>query len=227
MDGMRVHKDSMRSLRMWRRSILGVMIAMLSGCSFAQAPCSARTPEQALPPGWITTANAIASPSSTDFYRLTRIVVDPELHRRWALVANCTHPERPLEIVALYTENTVVPTLAAESFASLPPLHAVSQPGVQAAVVRRPAISAAPKVPPPPAAVLANPSTPDPSTMVPVIRAGDLVRLWSSDANVRLEMQVVSLEYGRVGQIIHVRRMGQTALLAGVVVGKDSAELIP
>ena len=63
--------------------------------------------------------------------------------------------------------------------------------------------------------------------MVPVIRAGDLVRLWSSDANVRLEMQVVSVEYGRVGQIIHVRRMGQTALLAGVVVGKDSAELIP
>lgn len=63
--------------------------------------------------------------------------------------------------------------------------------------------------------------------MVPVIRAGDLVRLWSSDGNVRLEMAVVSLEYGRVGQVIHVRRMGQTTLLAGVVVGKNSAELIP
>jgi hypothetical protein len=40
-------------------------------------------------------------------------------------------------------------------------------------------------------------------------------------------MAVVSLEYGRVGQVIHVRRMGQTTLLAGVVVGKNSAELIP
>jgi flagella basal body P-ring formation protein FlgA len=62
--------------------------------------------------------------------------------------------------------------------------------------------------------------------MVPVIHAGDLVRLWSSDSNVRLEMAVVSLEYGRLGQVIHVRRIGQITLLAAVVVGKDSAELI-
>jgi flagella basal body P-ring formation protein FlgA len=62
--------------------------------------------------------------------------------------------------------------------------------------------------------------------MVPVIHAGDLVRLWNSDSNVRLEMAVVSLEYGRLGQVIHVRRVGQTTLLAAVVVGKDSAELI-
>ena len=227
MDGMHFHKDSMRSLMMWRNSILGVMVAMLSGCSFAQAPCSARTPEQALPTGQIAATNAIPAPSSADFYRLTRIVVDPELHRRWALVANCTHPERPLEIVALPAGHMFVSTQAAESFPSAPPLHAVSQPGVQTAVVRRPAISAVPNVPTQTAAVLAKPSTPDPSATTPVIRAGDLVRLWSSDANVRLEMQVVSLEYGRVGQIIHVRRMGQTALLAGVVVGKDSAELIP
>jgi flagella basal body P-ring formation protein FlgA len=63
--------------------------------------------------------------------------------------------------------------------------------------------------------------------MVPMIHAGDLVRLWSSDSNVRLEMAVVSLEYGHLGQVIHVRRVGQTTLLAAVVVGKDSAELIP
>jgi flagella basal body P-ring formation protein FlgA len=63
--------------------------------------------------------------------------------------------------------------------------------------------------------------------MAPLVRAGDRVHLWSFDANVRLEMEVVALEYGRVGQVIHLRRSGQNTLIAGVVVGKDSVELMP
>jgi len=39
----------------------------------------------------------------------------------------------------------------------------------------------------------------------------------------RLENDVV----GRAGQVIRLRRVGQGTLLAGVVVGKDSAELMP
>ncbi|MGB8480615.1 MAG: flagella basal body P-ring formation protein FlgA [Acidobacteriaceae bacterium] len=212
---------------MWRRPILGVAVAMVSGCGFAQIACSAHTPQQALPSGWVAAAHESASSSSASFYRVAQIVIDPELHRRWALIANCTHPERPLEIVALSTGHTVHPTLTAESVPSAPPTPGVTEGRVQTEVVRRPAISSPPRAPVPTAVIVAKTSTPDPSTMLPVIRAGDLVRLWSSDGNVRLEMAVVSLEYGRVGQIIHVRRMGQTALLAGVVVGKDSAELIP
>lgn len=213
---------------MWlRSSILGVLVAMVAGCSLAQSACSARTPEQTLPSGWVVETIAPASDSSANFYRLARIVVDPELHRRWALIANCTHPERPLEIVALSTGHTIVPTLASELLPSAPPTPKVAQRPARTEVVRGHSISSPQWLPAPTAAVLARISTPDPSAMAPVIRAGDLVRLWSSDANVRLEMQVVSLEYGRIGQIIHVRRMGQTALLAGVVVGKDSAELIP
>lgn len=208
----------------WRRAILGVVIAIVSSCSFAQTACSARTPEQALPSGWIVATERSASLSSTSFYRLAQIVVDPELHRRWALIANCTHPERPLQIVALAQGHTIVPTPTTTLNLATVAVSRRAPHSVQTEIMRQQATSS---VPAQVAVRVVNPSPPNPSTMTPEIRVGDLVRLWSSDSNVRLEMGVVSLEYGRVGQIIHVRRIGQTALLAGVVVGKDSAELIP
>ena len=210
-----------------RACIVGILVAMASTCSFAQAPCSARTPRQALPPGAVVAAPEPIPNSSADFYRLARIVVDPELHRRWALVANCSHPERPLQIVALSTEHVTVPAQAMQPApsASREPGATLSKARTKAS--RNHAISSPPKIGAP---IIPNPvekSNPDPSKNVPVIHAGDLVRLWSSDSNVRLEMAVVSLEYGRLGQIIHVRRVGQTTLLAAVVMGKNSAELIP
>lgn len=210
-----------------RNSILGVLVAMVSGCSLAETACSARTPEQALPSGWVAATTEAASDSPANFYRLVRIVVDPELHRRWALIANCTHPERPLQIVALSAEQPTLPTPPAPALPLASPARTVAPHIVQAEGMHHPQISLSPSGRPPTAPIPMSPSTPSPSAMVPVIRAGDLVRLWGSDANVRLEMEVVSLEYGHVGQIIHVRRMGQTALLAAVVVGTDSAELIP
>ena len=212
---------------MWSRLILGVVVAMVSGCGFAQIACSAPTPQHALPSGSVSVDHAVVSSSSGNFYRLARIVVDPELHRRWALIANCTHPERPLEIVALSTGHRIVPTLPEPLVPPAPRISGAAQPRVQAEVVHHSAIPSPPSVPAPTAAMVAKTSTPGPSTMLPAIRAGDLVRLWRLDGNVRLEMAVVSLEYGRVGQIVHLRRLGQTALLAGVVVGEDSAELIP
>jgi hypothetical protein len=221
-----VHKDSVRSFMKWRRLILGVVVGMVSSCGFAQVACSARTPEQALPSGSVAATDQPISNSPASFYRLARIVVDPELHRRWALIANCTHPERPLEIVAL-SGHVVVPNRATQSVASASLAPGGSLPIVQAEVVPRQTMSSPPRITASKVAVVAKTSTPDPSAMMPVIRAGDLVRLWSSDGNVRLEMAVISLEYGRIGQVIHVRRMGQTTLLAGVVVGEDSAELIP
>jgi hypothetical protein len=220
------HKGSVRILMKWRRLILGAVIGTVSSYGAAQVTCSARTPEQALPSGSVAATNPAISDSSASFYRLARIVVDPELHRRWGLIANCTHPERPLEIVAL-SRYVVVPNSATELFPWAPPATGVSLRIGQTNVVRPQAKSLPPRITSPGAAVAAKTSAQDPSAMTPVIRAGDLVRLWSSDGNVRLEMAVISLEYGRVGQVIHVRRMGQTTLLAGVVVGEDSAELIP
>jgi hypothetical protein len=222
MDTTQLHKIWMRSFTMRRRPILGLLVALITSGGFAQPSCSARTPEQALPPGWIEATNHATLESSGSVYRLSRIVVDPELHRRWALIANCTHPERPLEIVALSRGHVIVPTQAAKPF-PLPPFSpGLARHSVPTEVAPGSAILSPSNVSVPTAAVLAKSSA-----TVPLIRAGDLVRLWSSDANVRLEMEVVSLEYGRAGQVIHLRRVGQTALLAGVVVDKDSAELIP
>ncbi len=209
-----------------RLSLSVVMVAMVSGCGFAQIACSARTPKQALPPGWVSAASESIADSSASSYRLAQIVVDPELHRRWALISNCAHPERPLQIVAL-SGYVVVPNMAAQTLHSAQPIPGLAQRSVPAEVALRQTTSSPATAPMTHPVVVAKTSAQDSSAMVPVIRAGDLVRLWSSDGNVRLEMAVVSLEYGRVGQVIHVRRMGQTTLLAGVVVGKNSAELIP
>jgi hypothetical protein len=227
MDGTLTDKDSVRNLMKWRRPILGVLIAMVSGCGFAQIACSARTPEQALPSEPVAATNEAISDSSASFYRLARIVVDPELHRRWALIANCTHPERPLEILALSPEQRIMSLPVGEPAAPAEPPLTTAQHNAQPAIVQVRATSSSPVVQARMAPDSVQPSTPVLSATVPLIRAGDLVRLWSSDGNVRLEMAVVSLEYGHVGQIIHLRRMGQTTLLAGVVVDKDSAELIP
>jgi hypothetical protein len=209
---------------MWNRApMVGVLVAIATACSIAQASCSARTPRQALPPGAAFEAQEPTPKSTADFYRLARIVVDSELHRRWALVANCSHPERPLEIVALSPEHAIVLTQAEHPSASREAGAISSKAHIQASrnhSISPPSRIASPTVP-------ATVETSDPSNNVPVIHAGDLVRLWSSDSNVRLEMAVVSLEYGRLGQIIHVHRVGQASLLAAVVVGKGSAELIP
>jgi len=210
-----------------RASIVGVLVAMVSTCGFAQAPCSARTPQQALPPGAVVATQESISNSSAGFYRLARIVVDLELHRRWALVADCSHPERPLEIVALSTGDAIAPSQAVQPASSAPRVPGVTQLRAYTEVARIHATSSPQYIAAPIVPATAKTSNPGLSTMAPMIHAGDLVRLWSSDSNVRLEMAVVSLEYGHLGQVIHVRRVGQTTLLAAVVVGKDSAELIP
>lgn len=210
-----------------RASIVGVLVAMVSTCGFAQAPCSARTPQQALPPGAVVATQESISNSSAGFYRLARIVVDPELHRRWALVADCSHPERPLKIVALSTGDVIIPSQVVRPALSATRVPLATPPRVNTEAGPSHAIPSLPNIAAQIVPATVKTSNPGLSTMVPMIHAGDLVRLWSSDSNVRLEMAVVSLEYGHLGQVIHVRRVGQTTLLAAVVVGKDSAELIP
>ncbi|MES2220975.1 MAG: hypothetical protein V4587_08425 [Acidobacteriota bacterium] len=209
---------------MWTSFIFGVGMATAAASGLAQTACSARTPERAAGIGWVATSKQSASASSS-YYRLAQIIVDPELHRRWALIADCTHPERPLLTIAL----------AADQHVPKPSEHAIDpkripdvvQLKIQPPAERPPRITVSEGLQAVTAAETTKTSSLNLSAVVPVIRAGDLVRLWSSDGNVRLEMAVVSLEYGRIGQIIHLRRPGQTRLLAGVVVGKASAELIP
>ncbi|MGO8717933.1 MAG: flagella basal body P-ring formation protein FlgA [Acidobacteriaceae bacterium] len=218
---------------MLRRTILGVLVTLISGCALGQSTCTARTPERALPPGWAVQASSHTSaPESRERssrYRLARVVVDPELHRRWAFIANCTHPEWPLQVVAIASESTPLgtPATATEAPSAVPAAPSPAEPRPRQAAVPRPAVLTQSSAQPQAVRNSTKPPAPISSTVVPLVRAGDLVHLWSSDASVQMEIEVVSLEYGRAGQVIRLRRLGQSALLAGVVVGKDSAELVP
>lgn len=215
------------------RTILGVLVALGSGCAFGQPACNARTPEQTLPVGWAVQANSQTSaPESQERssrYRLARVVIDSELHRRWAFIANCTHPEWPLQVVAIVSGPTSLrtPVTATETPFAVPaaPIPAEHMP--RQASVPRPAVLTQSSTQPQAVQSSTKPPAPISFAVAPLVRAGDLVHLWSSDTSVHLDIEVVSLEYGRAGQVIRLRRLGQSALLAGVVVGKDSAELIP
>ncbi len=213
----------------FRRTIFGVLAAVISGSALGQTPCSAHSPEHAVPAGWSADTgdtNPPPSRAASGWYRLDHVLVDPTLHRRWAFIANCSHPEWPLQVVAL-TGPSILPTTAANATPG-PQAAPVAVKRVPPAVAMdRPAPS---KQPFPPYRVAPNyTATPVPisSSMELLVRAGDMVHLWSSEKNVRLEINAVAVEYGHAGQVIHLRRMGQSTLLAGVVVGKDSAELMP
>lgn len=218
---------------MLKSPILGVLVVLIGGCAQGQSTCTARTLESALPPGWAVQVNTQSNPPQslepTSRYRLARIVVDPELHRRWAFIANCAHPEWPLQVVAIASglaPRTVhAATTATPSTAPAASISAARTP--QHPTVPRPTVLPQSSTPTHVARSSAQLSTPISSQGAPLVRAGDLVHLWSSDRSVHLDIEVVSLEYGRAGQVIRLRRLGQSALLAGVVVGKDSAELIP
>ena len=216
-----------------RISIVAVVVSLIGGCALGQSTCTARTPESALPPAWAAQANHQPSPpesrESTSRYRLARMVVDLELHRRWAFIANCTHPEWPLQVVAIGPALTPLLAHAVETSTSSAAPPAPIPATRTARLARGTPPLAIPQSTIRPQSVRGSVPLPVPESfpVAPLVRAGDLVHLWSSDSSVHLDLEVVSLEYGRVGQVIRLRRLGQSALLAGVVVGKDSAELVP
>lgn len=220
--------------------VLGISFVFGNGTAVAAPTCHAGTPAQAI--RMELTAQGRASDADVSSmpprgYRLRRIIADPALHRRWAYIEDCSHPERPSTIIALPAE-TVRNGAHPLNRASVDlPRAERTQPGRKnttiptAAPFQRPS----PTLPWAQSTVLSSapagssliPSQPAPPSTTPLIRAGDRVHLWSSAANVRLEVEVIALEYGHAGQVIRLRRNGQQTLLAGVVVGEDSAELMP
>ncbi len=220
---------------------LGILFMLGTCAAMSASSCTARVPEQVFPTTWTTQNGARIQDSSQKFfagYRLRRIAVDPVLHRRWAWMENCSHPEWPPRIIAMPVaargprQQNNIP-----SPNDVPRIERVQRTGNRA-IIAKPAIPVSAsavqgarspsrsfaRVGPiivPPSARYSSSST------APLVRAGDRVHLWSSEANVRLEVEVIALEYGRSGQVIHLRRKGQQTLLAGVVVGLDSAELMP
>lgn len=214
------------------------MLFLLAGNHAIAESAYSRTPEhtaemaQKIPAGG--NLPLVLRPA-TPKYRTRRIVADPFLHRSWALVEDCRHPERPLQMVELPAG---VPPSAVHINAPLP--QPTTRPISSATVsspIRSPqwlAASVTPSPSPQPARNLPASSAPVKPPAAMLVRAGDRVHLWSVQANVRLEIEVVALEYGHAGQVIHLRRVDRAtgqgttgAMLAGVVTGVDSAELLP
>jgi hypothetical protein len=79
-------------------------------------------------------------------------------------------------------------------------------------------------------------STLRPYAALPIVRAGDMVRLWRSERYAHIEMVAISEENGAVGTRVRVRlatprdmegQFGQPQYLAGVVRGPADVEMEP
>jgi Chaperone for flagella basal body P-ring formation len=113
-------------------------------------------------------------------YRVSEIRWDPVLGQRWAMFANCEHPEQPA--FAVLTKEAMTEMSSA----------------------RRKDDSA------------------------PVVRAGDVVRLWRQEDNLRIEMTAMSEESGGLGKAIRVRLVGGDSSerqFVGIVRGVADVEM--
>ena len=224
-------------------------------------PCTARTPEAAVqqwsrqqpgstPLGPAKEAMALVDgPAQRTGYRVQRTMADPILGRQWALVVDCVHPQRPPVAVLLdhfHAARRPAQDAATSSSAGLPTQRAASLPTAVASPGSPSRSSMAHSVmPQAPSAgsgktVLAsapslspdrssNAGSPAPSPVL--VRAGDRVLVWNQEPQLRLEIAAVALEYGRAGQVVHLRRSGlqanQNITMTGVVRGPGSVELMP
>ena len=190
---------------------------------------------------------AASQPGFLSGYAVERIMDDPVLGSRWALVADCEHPERPVVAVLLASAHLAARHLASPLsngiFSPPPPRSALASASVSTATSSmraadrllprsRIALSnLAPRAGPLLRMVAAN-SAVAPMIAAPVlVRAGDSVILWNQEPDLRLEIAAIALEYGHAGQVIHLRRGGQlatpTTTLTGVVRAPGSVELMP
>lgn len=221
------------SVKNMRNSILMGILLLLEALPARATPCSATTPEQAAATFAIAQTDSrrparVSNPASgapvRSRYRVRRILIDAALSKRWAMVEDCAHPGRPLQMVAIegnladVAPDRTRPQTAAAKLPAKPVSASGSIQGpVQPSTAERRNQTRA----------LANFNIPGGNPPQTLVRAGDRVYLWSIGDSVRLKIEATAVEYGRAGQVIHLRRAGQKELLAGVVMGPDSAELMP
>jgi len=158
-------------------------------------------------------------------FAVRQVVADPMLHRRWAIVENCAHPERPLKMIQLGAPISPARGKPVRAAQTIPVAAAQIVPAM---ATRASQITVSEAVSSP---ALARFRSAAPLPQPLLVRAGDLVHLWSASTNVRLEIEAIALDYGHAGQVIHLRRTGndpsERVMLAGLVDGTDTAELLP
>jgi hypothetical protein len=160
----------------------GTFVATLT-----QAACY-KTPRTAIDA--LKTNSSVSSTSESSGYRVTRLQSDPVLGQRWAMIANCSHPEWPGF------------ALPANDLSSLEATQETKRPLIES------------------------------DKASPVVRVGDLVRLWKQESLLRIEVAGVSEESGSVGKTVRVRLLrsntdGQSTpeQFFGVVRGPSDVEI--
>jgi hypothetical protein len=147
----------------WLRCVGVVSLTFLQGLCMASSSRAAcySTPRMALD---ALDANSPFSPAlMKDGYRVTRIEADQVLGQRWAMIAQCGHPEWPaFALLANGASSLASPREAQRSVTE----------GLRTA---------------------------------PIVRAGDVVRLWRQESFLRIEVAGVSEESGGLGKTIRVR----------------------
>ena len=210
-----------------------IRVLTLAGCALASSvwalSCTATTPEQAAQ-AWIG-AQSMVDVSATQTkilsgYRVERVMTDAAMHKQWALIASCEHPAHPLIAVELPRAVRSHSMQAHVETASYDTSTISIQLPVYVPVVVHPGTAVTPLFSAKPAAIEARPQA---SPML--VHAGDRVVLWNREPELHLAIAAVSLEYGREGQIIHLRRDNpgtlQNVTMTGVVRGPGSVELMP
>jgi hypothetical protein len=152
----------------------------------AQATCYS-TPRNAID---AAATNHPSSPAlENNGYKVISVQLDSVLGERWAMIANCGHPEWPA--LALPTNGAPQPQEAGRSLTEM----------VRAA---------------------------------PVVRAGELVRLWRQESLLRIEVDGISEEGGTLGTTIRVRLLRKNIddqstpqQFTGVVRGPSNVEILP
>ena len=140
----------------------------------------------------LETNYSVSSTSENNGYRVTKIQSDTVLGQRWAMIANCGHPEwSPIAL----------------------PANGISSPKTSQGEER---------------ALIESVKTP------PVVRVGDLVRLWKQESLLRIEVAGISEESGGVGNTVRVRLLrGNTGdqsipeQFSGIVRGPSNVEIQP
>ena len=215
-----------------------LLAALLLSCNLRAQACTAATPEQAVQQwqqsgqrGQAAAQSAGSLPVLAAGYAVLRVVRDPVLRLGWAQVIDCAHPARPLLAIAVSNAQVVQANRRGEQPVSM---HA-TLPGARASSSALISAAALPQIPAyiPVAVHLAAPQAAQAAQPLPpvLVRAGDHVTLWNQEPDLQLNLSAIALEYGRAGQVIHLRGTGGFAskaeTIAGIVRGAGSVELLP
>ncbi len=174
-----------RHLRLTRTSLFWtILISGIVLNNTAQAMCYS-TPRLAI--NAITTPSPASETPTNTGYRVAKILADPILRVRWAIISNCARPEWPQVVLSV------------------------------------------------PAGISIQSQNAEPSITkieLPVVRAGEIVRLWKDEGIVRIEVTGVSEESGGIGKKIQVRLLRKSnedeaasTVFPGIIRGPSNVEM--